>query len=206
MLNLNAIACILSEIRLPWTWCKVTEGQQRHKISVELLRQVSKQKSIKLATTLGHFLRDLHFANVYMAWESCFDLMKVSQKRKILKFGIEKFHIVDFNVKHIRCFHCRWQNRTARQLFESADLFSIHCQSIDGLRKHQKTQHALRSNGWAGASHHVVVTVLMSVWVNACDPCECALRQFAELCAMVTMGTAPIKVLHSFIMWLSFLF
>ena len=27
--------------------------------------------SIELATTVGHFLRDLYFANVYMAWQTC---------------------------------------------------------------------------------------------------------------------------------------
>ena len=44
-----------------------------------------------------------------------------------------------------------------------------------GLRKHEKTQHVLKNNSWAGASHHVVATVLMSsVWVNAYDPCMCA--------------------------------
>ena len=43
-----------------------------------------------------------------------------------------------------------------------------------GLRKHEKTQHALKNNTWAGSSHHVVATVLMyvSMWLDACDPCE----------------------------------
>ena len=38
-----------------------------------------------------------------------------------------------------------------------------------GLRKHEKPQHALNTNSWVGASHHVVVTVLMSVceWMRA---------------------------------------
>ena len=38
------------------------------KISFELSRQLSKQAiSIKIATTVGHFLSDLEFKNVYMA-------------------------------------------------------------------------------------------------------------------------------------------
>ena len=39
-----------------------------HARSPELFRQLSKQQlSIKLATTVGHFFRDVDIANVYMA-------------------------------------------------------------------------------------------------------------------------------------------
>ena len=43
-------------------------GWQRQQIVVELSRQVSMQViSIKLATTVDHFLRDLDFGNIYKA-------------------------------------------------------------------------------------------------------------------------------------------
>ena len=69
---------------------------------------------------------------------------------------------------------------------------------FDGLRKHGKTQHALKTNSWAGASHNVVLVVHVSAWVNACvSMWVCVLRQFSALWAMATMGIAPIKVLHN---------
>ena len=51
--------------------------------------------------------------------------------------------------------------RTRKNLYSMSE--------VGGLRKHKKTQHALKSNSWAGASYNVVVTVLMKVceWVRA---------------------------------------
>ena len=63
-----------------------------------------------------------------------------------------------------------------------------------GLRKHENTQHALKRNSWADASHHVVVTVLLCVSERVRSTWVCVLRQFVALWAMVTMETAPIKM------------
>ena len=43
------------------------QGHNAKKICVECSRQLSKQQAlVKLATMVGHFLRNLNFANVYM--------------------------------------------------------------------------------------------------------------------------------------------
>ena len=47
--------------------CKVIVGRQRQNRSVELCRELSKQQTYTFATMIGHFSRDLEFANVYMA-------------------------------------------------------------------------------------------------------------------------------------------
>ena len=61
------------------------------------------------------------------------------------------------------------------------------------IRKHEKTQHALKKNSSAGASHHVVVTgVDVSACVSECvrSMQVCVLRQFATLCATGKTNTS----------------
>ena len=56
----------------------------------------------------------------------------------------------------------------------------------------------------AWRSSSIAVEYYIPQRVHACDPCECACctMQFATLWTMVTMGTAPINVLHSFIQFI----
>ena len=55
----------------PWPWCKVTVGRQRHTNQRWMLLATKQAISVTLATTVGHFLRDLDFANEYRAWPTC---------------------------------------------------------------------------------------------------------------------------------------
>ena len=49
----------------------VTVGHQRQKNQCLVLSEAKQALNIKLATTVCHFVRDLDFANVKMAWPSC---------------------------------------------------------------------------------------------------------------------------------------
>ena len=57
--------CPCSRIR---PWCKVTEGRQRQTNQRWFFSTTKQAISIKLATAVSHFLCDLDFENVYIAW------------------------------------------------------------------------------------------------------------------------------------------
>ena len=58
--------------RWPWPWYKVTVGWQRQNKSAWIISTIKEAISVKLATTLGHFVRDLDFENLYFAWPTRF--------------------------------------------------------------------------------------------------------------------------------------
>ena len=56
--------------------------------------------SIKLATTVGHLLHDLDFANIYMAWPVCFSspfLVSSALQSRLVRF------VNDFMLELNRC-------------------------------------------------------------------------------------------------------
>ena len=58
-------------------WCKVTVGRQRQNNLLSMLTATKQAISIKLGTTVGHFVLDIDFSNVYMSWPACFSLFCV---------------------------------------------------------------------------------------------------------------------------------
>ena len=57
--------------RWPWPWCKVTVGLQRQINRRRIISTAKQALSIKLTTTVGPFLRERDFENVYMAEPTC---------------------------------------------------------------------------------------------------------------------------------------
>ena len=75
--------------------CKVTMGQERNKISVQLSRHLSKAISIKLDTMVGHFFFTWHWLCLRKHWLVCFLLPKFwfiayQQNNKKLFFHINQ--------------------------------------------------------------------------------------------------------------------
>ena len=72
------MAYMLFSYQWSWPWCKVTGGRQRQKNQHWIISTTKQVISIKFATTVGHFVCDLDFENVCMAWIPCFISWKLS--------------------------------------------------------------------------------------------------------------------------------
>ena len=57
--------------------------------------------STKLATTVGHFLRDLHFENVDIAWPTCYYLFSYSKLKRTRNTNISNEHTETLLLKMI---------------------------------------------------------------------------------------------------------
>ena len=71
-----------------WPWCKVTVGWQRQTNQRCILSTTKQAISITLATTVGHLLCDLDFANGNVACSSCFLLFQTHLTCPLCRSGV----------------------------------------------------------------------------------------------------------------------
>ena len=104
-----------STFRLSSHWCNGSQWVGKGKKISSWISSATKQAiSIKLATTVGHFLRDLDFKNVAMACTSCF-LSFSCRLFCPLALGCSVFRIVKRAVSHLLWFRFwRLDHRSTR--------------------------------------------------------------------------------------------
>ena len=99
-------------------------GSAKAKIRCSVISTTNQVARIKLASTVGHFLRNLYFGTVYMAWPSCFlyflsqgvrlDKQKTSTALCLFDCcqpGFVFCAVVSHHTSQWRCQHNTWVDR-----------------------------------------------------------------------------------------------